>query len=86
MIEYLHVSSASYVASTSARIPGPIRRLDPSRRCRHEVALQGVRAPFPEAQQKKECPECARKDEKLKSYFTKLNFIAPSCAKLVPVN
>ena len=34
----------------------------------------------------KECPECARKDESLKSYFTKLSFIAPSCAKLVPVN
>jgi len=33
-----------------------------------------------------ECPDCARKDETLKSYFTKLSFIAPSCAKLVPVN
>jgi rubrerythrin len=33
-----------------------------------------------------ECPECARKEEELKSYFTKLRFIAPSCAKLMPVN
>ncbi len=33
-----------------------------------------------------ECPDCARKDESLKSYFTKLSFIAPSCAKLVPAN
>ena len=31
-----------------------------------------------------ECPECARKEEELKSYFTKLYFVAPSCAKLVP--
>jgi rubrerythrin len=31
-----------------------------------------------------ECPECARKEEELKSYFTKLYFVAPSCAKLIP--
>ena len=33
-----------------------------------------------------ECPECAKKEEELKSYFTTLRFIAPSCAKLVPAN
>jgi rubrerythrin len=33
-----------------------------------------------------ECPECARKDETLKSYFTKLSYVAPNCAKLVPEN
>ncbi len=33
-----------------------------------------------------ECPDCARKEEEMKSYFTKLRFIAPSVAKLVPAN
>jgi ABC-type ATPase with predicted acetyltransferase domain len=33
-----------------------------------------------------ECPECAKKEVELKSYFAKLRFIAPSCAKLMPVN
>ena len=30
------------------------------------------------------CEECARKDESLKSYFTRLFFINESCARLVP--
>ena len=30
------------------------------------------------------CEECAKKDESMKSYFTKLVFINESCAKLVP--
>jgi hypothetical protein len=32
------------------------------------------------------CEQCARKDEPMKSYFTKLFFSNASCAKLVPVN
>ena len=31
-----------------------------------------------------ECTECARKEETLKSYFTKLYIISPGCAKLIP--
>jgi hypothetical protein len=31
-----------------------------------------------------ECPECARKEQELKSYFTKLFFINEGCARLVP--
>jgi len=30
------------------------------------------------------CEGCARKDESLKSYFTKLFFINEGCARLVP--
>ncbi len=30
------------------------------------------------------CEECARKDESLKSYFTRLLFISEGCARLVP--
>jgi len=30
------------------------------------------------------CEECARKEESLKSYFTKLLFVNESCARLVP--
>ncbi len=33
-----------------------------------------------------ECPECAKREEGLKSYFTNLHFISPSCAKLEPVH
>jgi hypothetical protein len=53
------------------------------------VALQGVRALFPETQQstkRKSAASAQKKEEDLKSYFTKLRFIAPSCAKLVPAN
>jgi len=60
-----------------------------SSRSRHEVALQGVRALFPETQQstkRKSAASAQKKEEDLKSYFTKLRFIAPSCAKLVPAN
>ena len=32
----------------------------------------------------KKCEVCARKDESLKSYFTKLLFINEGCARLVP--
>lgn len=32
----------------------------------------------------KKCEECAKKDESLKSYFTKLFFINEGCARLVP--
>jgi hypothetical protein len=34
----------------------------------------------------KKCEECAKKDESMKSYFTKLFYINASCARLVPVN
>ena len=34
----------------------------------------------------KKCEECAKKDETMKSYFTKLFFINAGCAKLVPVH
>ena len=30
------------------------------------------------------CEECARKEESLKSYFTKIFFINEGCARLVP--
>ena len=30
------------------------------------------------------CEECAKKDESIKSYFTKLFFINEGCARLVP--
>jgi hypothetical protein len=30
------------------------------------------------------CEGCAKKDESMKSYFTKLFFINPGCARLVP--
>jgi len=33
----------------------------------------------------RKCEECAKKDESMKSYFTKLFFINPGCARLVPV-
>ncbi len=32
----------------------------------------------------KKCRECAELEEKQKSYFAKLKFIADCCAKLVP--
>jgi hypothetical protein len=32
----------------------------------------------------KKCEECAKKDESMKSYFTKLFFINEGCARLVP--
>ena len=32
----------------------------------------------------KKCEECAKKNESMKSYFTKLFFINEGCARLVP--
>ena len=32
----------------------------------------------------KKCEACAKKDESMKSYFTKLFFINEGCARLVP--
>jgi len=32
----------------------------------------------------KKCKECAKKEESMKSYFTKLFFINKGCARLVP--
>ena len=56
----LHFSLFLLPPSLQARFPGPTRRLDPSRRCRHEVALQGVRALFPEAQQRGRVPRVCK--------------------------
>ena len=38
----------------------------------------------PKLNARNKCEECARKDESLKSYFTKLFFINEGCARLVP--
>jgi hypothetical protein len=40
----------------------------------------------PKLNTENKCEECAKKDESMKSYFTKLFFINAGCAKLVPVH
>jgi rubrerythrin len=33
-----------------------------------------------------ECPECAKMEEELTTYFTKLHYISANCAKLEPAH